>query len=610
MTSDHELLSQWAAQADEGAFRALVERHAGLVHGVAVRSTGGNQALAREIGQNVFTMLARKARSLTDHPSLASWLHRATLLESAHQSRREASHSRKVAAFAEQLTESTMIPPPDYASQELTSRLDEALAGLRGADRELLLERFFEERSYREIAEACGTNEAAVRKRTERALEQLARRLSRRGALVSSMMAARAAQGALTHAAPEGFAGSVFGGALAAVPAVSGFQLTMHTLQLMAFQKSVNVVTAMGVLLLCFGAGFSASRLSGSSGLAVEKDGASGIHEQSGPARGSLRQAGVPGDTPDGARVRGLLKRISKGFRVNLASRSIGTVLDYPGMPGGADGMRAMAEIGDADAAEAWKLLPDFRGKPDDFEGLAAFIAAMRCGMEGPRKVLKDLLEPDFRVDGKPPQFAVFFTVGQWFRQDPQAAWAWILEAVPAGNYPFDRRRPWGEGQMSEWLGKDPAAALSALAPLPEEWSAFTRKALGEALQNEDRRNSLWPVLREADDRTAMMTATSQPARSDWARDTLLPWLLTRSWESGGGPERIAHEWTWRDGALDTDRLAMLCESIGTLPTPEANAAAADAVREVFGKTPILRDHFLKNWVSDPKTRERIFKIL
>lgn len=610
MTSDRELLSQWAAQADEAAFGALVERHAGLVHGVAVRSTGGNQALAREIGQNVFTMLARKARTLTGHTSLASWLHRATLLESAHQSRKEATHSRRVAAFAAQLTETTMNPPPDDASQELILRLDKALAGLRGTDRALLLERFFEERSYREIAESSGTNEAAVRKRTERALEQLARRLSRRGVVVSSMMAARAAQGALTHAAPAGFAGSVFGGALAAAPAVSGFQLAMHTLRLMTFQKSVTVVTALAVLLLCFGVGFSASRLSGSSGPADRDAGVPGFPENQHSGRSFGGLAGVPGDTTESARVRGLLKRISKGFRVNLASRSIGTVLDYPGMPGGADGMLAMAEIGDGDAREAWKLLPDFRGKSDDFEGLAAFIAALRCGTEGPLKVLNDLLKPDFRVDGKPPQFAVFFTVGQWFSQDPQAAWAWILEAVPAGHYPFDRRRPWGEGQMSEWLGKDPAAALAALTPLPEEWGTFTRKALGSALENQDRRKSLWPVLRDADDRTAMMTATSQPARSEWARDVLLPWLMTREWQNGGGPERIAHEWTWRDGALDTDRLAMLCESVGTLPTPEANAAAAGAVRGVLGKSATVRDYFLKDLITDPKTRQRILKIL
>ena len=77
--------------------------------------------------------------------------------------------------------------------------------------------------------------------------------------------------------------------------------------------------------------------------------------------------------------------------------------------------------------------------------------------------------------------------------------------------------------------------------------------------------------------------AGSQPARSDWSRDTLLPWLMTRKWAEGKGPERIAHEWTWRDGALDRDRFAMLCESMGNLPTPESNAAAEKAVREILG---------------------------
>ncbi|RYD29136.1 MAG: hypothetical protein EOP86_22110, partial [Verrucomicrobiaceae bacterium] len=89
MTPDRELLTGWVSQGDKRAFRPLVERHAGLVHGVAMRRTGGSQTLAREIGQNVFTMLARKAGSLTRHTSIASWLYRATLLEAAHQLRQE-----------------------------------------------------------------------------------------------------------------------------------------------------------------------------------------------------------------------------------------------------------------------------------------------------------------------------------------------------------------------------------------------------------------------------------------------------------------------------------------------------------------------------------------
>lgn len=89
MRNDHELLSAWTLRADETAFRALVDRYAGLVHGVAARRTGGQQALAQEIGQNVFTVLARKAGSLRGHASLASWLHRAAVLESAHLLRRE-----------------------------------------------------------------------------------------------------------------------------------------------------------------------------------------------------------------------------------------------------------------------------------------------------------------------------------------------------------------------------------------------------------------------------------------------------------------------------------------------------------------------------------------
>ena len=58
--TDAELLREFCDRGSEAAFKSLVEAHLGLVVGAALRRTG-NRALAEEISQTVFAILARKA---------------------------------------------------------------------------------------------------------------------------------------------------------------------------------------------------------------------------------------------------------------------------------------------------------------------------------------------------------------------------------------------------------------------------------------------------------------------------------------------------------------------------------------------------------------------
>ncbi|MFP6858056.1 MAG: sigma factor [Roseibacillus sp.] len=48
----------------------MLDRHSGLVYGTALRVTGDPDA-AEEVSQDVFVLLAWKARALTSHPSVA-----------------------------------------------------------------------------------------------------------------------------------------------------------------------------------------------------------------------------------------------------------------------------------------------------------------------------------------------------------------------------------------------------------------------------------------------------------------------------------------------------------------------------------------------------------
>lgn len=639
---DRELLSRWAAQADEAAFRQLVERYAGLVHGVAFRKAGGQRGLAQEIGQSVFTMLARKAKSLTGHPSLACWLHRAAVLESAHQLRREAAHHRRVARMAAFSPDMISSATPDGPNPDtVPPGLDEALARLRESDRALLLRRFFEDLSYGEIAELSGISEATVRKRMERALSRLAPQLRRSAAatvpVTSAMTAAGTSaagaasgappsgtattdltggflQAALTHSAPAGFAVNAGHAALTAAPAITSLQLWIHTLRLMTYGKSLTITGAVAALLLAFGGSYSAARHFNSEAGAL--DGGPGSDPQP-PGEGGARSRGLagsagkagggnPGDSPSRAKLRAQLTAISRTLHADARSRSIQMNMQFGGSEETA-GFEALGEFNLSDLEESWAMLPDFKGRRQQFENLAFFLTGLRLVRESPEKILRELQEEHCQVEGRAPVAAMLAASAAWFQTDPAAAWRWRRQAVESGVYPTDRRRPIGAKEVSEWLGRDPQSALAALAPLGPEWDRFTREVLNETLKDDGKRASVWPALEKADDRTALMIADSHPDPSDWSRETLLPWLLTRQWADGMELSRVLNGWTWRDGELDEERFSMLCQSVGELPTPGANEAVLHAVRGVFkGVSPEARPRLLESLVKNAARREQL----
>ncbi len=165
--TDWQLLTQYTTQGDPAALESLIRRHADFVYATATRLT--SSADAPDITQAVFILLTKKAPKIPHRGTLIGWLHHTTRLCAANlrriQSRRRR-HERE-AAMSRPESISTTLP------SDLSTHLDAALTRLSPPDRDLLLLRFLQNKTYAEAAAELSTTEEAARKRATRALEKL-----------------------------------------------------------------------------------------------------------------------------------------------------------------------------------------------------------------------------------------------------------------------------------------------------------------------------------------------------------------------------------------------------------------------------------------------------
>jgi RNA polymerase sigma factor (sigma-70 family) len=248
-TSDlSELLEAFLVSGgSERAFTALVGSLNRLVHSAALRRTG-NAQLAEEVSQNVFAILARKAPSLRNHPCLEAWTMETTRLEARTALRSERRRQSKTAAFARETEarSSTPTEPMDTHEnwQDALPLLDDALERLPMKDRRLIIERFYREKKFGEIAAATGQTEGACKKRIKRALDKLSTLLTARGATLSATAIAYALGTELARSAPSQAAALMAPKALAASSSISATTLIANTFHTMSTAKTTSITAA------------------------------------------------------------------------------------------------------------------------------------------------------------------------------------------------------------------------------------------------------------------------------------------------------------------------------------------------------------------------------
>ena len=174
-TGDSALLARFVRERDQAAFGDLVGRYETVVMGAALRRTG-NVELARDVSQQVFVTLARKAGSLVGHTRLGGWLYRTASFQAARVARSENRRRRRESTFA-----AGNQPSAEQPGDNTWEPLEQAIAKMPEKSRELIVMHYFQDRAYNEMAAELGVSEVATRKRMSRALAELGERLEQNG---------------------------------------------------------------------------------------------------------------------------------------------------------------------------------------------------------------------------------------------------------------------------------------------------------------------------------------------------------------------------------------------------------------------------------------------
>jgi RNA polymerase sigma factor (sigma-70 family) len=242
--TDQELLRDYTVHRSEAAFTELARRHVDLVYSAALRMVH-DPHLAEDVTQSVFLALARNSPRLANHPVLSGWLHRTTQNLGANAVRasvRRQAYEQEAAAMSELLAADT-----DASWDHVAPHLDAVLGELSDTDRDVVMLRYFERKSAREMAQRLGLSDEAAQKRVSRAVERLRELFLRRGVTVGASGLAVVVSANAVQSAPVGLVATISSAvAMCGTTALSTATATTLKLAIMSKLK-VSAVSALVV---------------------------------------------------------------------------------------------------------------------------------------------------------------------------------------------------------------------------------------------------------------------------------------------------------------------------------------------------------------------------
>jgi RNA polymerase sigma factor (sigma-70 family) len=181
--SDGQLLADFIETGDEVAFEGLLRRHGPMVLGVC-RRVLNNHHDAEDAFQAAFLVLVRRAGSIREHETVANWLYGVaynTALKARARRARQQAREKQMAQLPE-----PEAPAREGCWSDLPPLLDQELSRLPDKYRAVLVLCDMEGVTRKEAAQQLGLREGTISSRLARARAMLARRLARRGVVVSA----------------------------------------------------------------------------------------------------------------------------------------------------------------------------------------------------------------------------------------------------------------------------------------------------------------------------------------------------------------------------------------------------------------------------------------
>jgi len=179
--SDEDLM-QALGQGDEVALRTLVDRHTPSIYRFSVRFTG-DESLAQDVCQEVFLRLYRNARRYVAGMPFRTWLF--TIVRNTSIDLARSYTYRKAYSLDDDAQETEKRPLLDpspgpeerYLSKESTQKVAEAVRSLPEKQRTVVILRYYEEMSAREIAGIMRSTVSSVESLLVRAKHNLVKLL-------------------------------------------------------------------------------------------------------------------------------------------------------------------------------------------------------------------------------------------------------------------------------------------------------------------------------------------------------------------------------------------------------------------------------------------------
>ena len=249
---DHELLDAYVREGSEEAFATLVERYLDLVYSAASRQLS-NPDQAQDVTQAVFVMLSRKAGSISRRTVLSGWLYRTARYVALEAARAENRRRIREATMAE-MSETTGSDSAPEAWKRISPHLDRSMDQLKESERNAILLRFFQGKSFREISATLGIGENAAKKRVGRAIDRLRQSLIRHGIKDSSAVLGAALTAFAIQPTPSAIASLIPAAVCHGTATAASVQiLTEGALQMITWTKMKTTAACVAALLVTAG---------------------------------------------------------------------------------------------------------------------------------------------------------------------------------------------------------------------------------------------------------------------------------------------------------------------------------------------------------------------